>query len=167
MMDFFSRLNELGSDVYARYPRINCGGCCVFASLVGARLERLGIATRIAVGDDEIELGTNIDEIRPKIDNKLRNWNREGVHFGHVVVEFDYDGATYHYDTAGVIPAQDHTKTINYQIFDGRLTVKEASELAAEERWNWMFNRACIPDLTRMVNDFFDMIEFEAIGYAA
>lgn len=148
-------LNDFGAEMHQRFPLINDGGCCVFASLVARRLSAF-FPTRIVVGDDEVS--TTIDLAREyAADNCIYQWNDAGIGFGHVIVEFDCGGKTYHYDTSGCVEKSDTTNLFDYKIYAGYLTVQEAEELASTPRgWNTVFNRKDIPEIKWLVKRFFD-----------
>lgn len=154
------RLNAFGRHVEDTFPRINHGGCAVFAVAVAEHL-RQKYPTSIAVGAAYYwttpENIPSIDAARPKIvSDSMVDWNNNGVHFNHVIVEFKHGNKTYHFDTAGCIKAADMTKTGNYRLAKGRMTVVEAAWVAAEENgWNKSFDRAFIPQLLEMVDNFF------------
>ncbi len=151
-MNLIWMLNQIGSTVYEKYPTVNSGGCCVYAAAIAVHLQRLGCPVRILVGDDSDEVC--IDEIRPSVGcNTVEEWNNNGLYFGHVIVEFEYEGITYHYDCAGVTSPDSVTVTYGYAIVDGYLTVDEAVDLAAcNDGWNSRFDRAFIPDIHKMIN---------------
>lgn len=162
-MNLIARLNTLGKNVMDKHPTINWGGCCVFASRVAKRLE--GVVERVAVrvGNDYGEYydGQHLDHVRNNIQkNTPRQWNRHGIYFAHVIVEFDYRGRTYHYDALGAKKARNSTNMHGYPIIDGELTVQEATELAnVKAGWNPSFDRAEIPYVEKLINDAFDAIE--------
>ena len=95
-----AELEKFAKKVIKKYPYINSGGCCVFAALIGKYLEKHVTAVRVRVRNAWMREGSrNLDTIRNKItENTLRQWNRNGVDFTHVMVEFDYRGRTYLYD---------------------------------------------------------------------
>jgi hypothetical protein len=153
-MDFLRHLEEFGNRVEALYPDINRGGCCVFASLVGQHLEHF-FPTRVRVGDNMYN--EDINAVRPNIkQNTVKEWNANGVYFGHVILELDVDGKSIHFDTTGIIDAGP-TMTLNcFDIMPGHLSVQEATELAAhQDGWNKSFNRRHIRTIKGMVTKFF------------
>lgn len=159
-MDLRSVLNKLGANINRRYPDINSGGCCVFASLVGHELERRNIDTKIIVAStcpEDKGHKASIDDARLFVgrDNCMSRWNDEGIQFSHVGIEFRLGDDVYHYDSNGAHP-EDALLGI-YRIYPGRLTVKEATELANDgDGWNSMFDRDDIPGLRMRIQKFFN-----------
>jgi hypothetical protein len=163
MVNLVGRLNALGRDVMEKYGDVNWGGCCVFAALVGKRLEKIA-PVKIRVGNSHYVGNSdaiNLDEVRNNIRSNVPSaWNQYDVHFAHVIIEFVWRKKTYHYDSCGVTVEDAHTVMGNYPILKGSLTVKEAAELSSTQRgWNHMFDRGNIPDIERMINEAFDKID--------
>ena len=158
--EFINHLNIFGAKVEKAMPRINSGGCAVFATLVAERL-RKHFDTRIRTAGyvwDNARKG--VDEARAIIKrNSLTEWQGAGISFGHVIVEFDCDGDTFHYDTTGVIPAAPRTKAFDFEVFDGHFSVEEMRVLALDSGgrgWNNEFDhRSLTPTLKFMVKQFF------------
>ena len=152
-MDLIESLNTLGQRINRRYPEINKGGCCVYASLIGEELRKRGIEVRIIVA--AWGANKNLDKVRPRLmktDRKVE-WNDNDVYFNHVGVEFRHKGKTFHYDSDGVNPKSKKLKS--YDVYPGRLSVDEAKLLAAEpEGWNDSFGRSKIPSLKRHVRSY-------------
>lgn len=162
-MNLIKRLNKLGADINERFPYINWGGCCVFASRVGRHLERIADSVVVRIGNDYGEWNANqrVDEIRPHIARNVpREWNKFGVHFAHVIIEFVYAGRKFHYDSLGVTKPDTHTKMGRYPLIAGGLTVGEATELCARQSgWNPCFDRDNIPAIEEMIENAFVEIE--------
>jgi hypothetical protein len=159
-VNLIKRLNGLSNRVLNLSPYINSGGCCVFAALVGARLEKIGkeVAIKVGSGDGRAQ---PLDYYRKQVSsNRPTEWNNAGLYFGHIVVEFFHDDDLYHYDATGMHFADGKTYDGSYPIADGSLTVAEAAEMASDPRgWNYAFDRKDIPDIERLINDTFDRIE--------
>lgn len=153
-MDLEIKLNRLGEEVYDRYPNINSGGCCVYAAMVVAELNKLNIPAKGIVASYSSLASKSIDKIRPLIEkNTLDEWQKNGVSFSHVGVEFTLNGKKKHYDTGGVRKAG---KELDHMpIYKGRLEYIELRALAAKKYgWNTCFNRRDIPELRRLVKSF-------------
>jgi hypothetical protein len=159
-VDLIKRLNGLGRRVLNLSPDINAGGCCVFAALVGARLEKIGKEVAIKVGSGNGR-SRPLDYYRQQVgSNRPTEWNDVGLYFGHIVVEFFHDDDLYHYDATGMHFADGRTYDGGYPIAEGSLTVAEAAEMAADPGgWNTNFDRDDIPDIERLIDDTFNRIE--------
>lgn len=158
-MDILKRLVDLGQTVNQHYPKINHGGCCVYAALVARALkdrgiESRGIAASCMTKDWYTGKVKDLDPVRKKItNNTCAEWNENDVYFGHVGIEFKYRGRYRHYDSNGLhmrMPALS-----GLTIYKGRLTLEEMESLAAtRDGWNSTFDRKHIPDVKRMVEDY-------------
>ncbi len=158
-MDLVKTLNRLGKDVMQKYPLINYGGCCVYASMVSIELRKKGIAARGIVSSYYAETcDTTIDEARKKVrENNVFEWNSNGINFFHVGLEFDYKGKTRHYDSTGVCVAK--KKLDKMPIYAGRLTHAELKALASkQDGWNSRFDRKNIPALRKLVRSYFENV---------
>lgn len=143
-------LNEIGNKIATRFELINRGGCCVYAALIASHLSSL-VPLRIkVVGETDNE---PIDKIRKLVTmNTPREWNKKGLEFHHVIIEFDFEQNTYHYDTLGVKLASKS----GWRLIPGSLTCDEATELASHRQgWNTAFDRDDISGITEIINDFF------------
>ncbi|RWZ87284.1 MAG: hypothetical protein EO766_12225 [Hydrotalea sp. AMD] len=135
---------------------LNCGGCGVFAAHVAKHLKDI-VPTRVAVfnrGED-----IKIDEIRPKLRNNHScvEWADHGMRYDHVMVEFDYDGNTYLFDSRGIFPVSDKIDLDMYKMTrSGYLTIEEICAIAANPYpWNHWFNRSQIQSLKNKIQYFF------------
>lgn len=158
------KLNEFGAQVLSRYPHINAGGCCVFAALIAAKLAKI-VPTQIRVEGYSSAHETNIDHIRPKMANEGNDWGDHRVFFNHVIVTYEVNGRMWYYDARGAMREnynplcrESASREKNLRcLFQGSLTISEASTLASESRrWNNSFDRADISDLIEMVDNFFE-----------
>lgn len=151
------KLDLFMGEIESKYPDINCGGCCVFAALIGKYLEKQGIPVRIRAASMDGDNGANLTEIRKEIRrNNIFVWENYGVEFNHVIVEFDYKGETYHCDATGVHYEDSVDPAFGWYLQDGYISVKDAAELAkAKSGWNPTFDRKLIPSLRKMVDNFF------------
>lgn len=161
-MDLFSCLKSVGRAVYKKYPYINSGGCCVYASAIATELKKLGIECRIVVCSSYV--ATTIDDARKQIHKSNRgnlptvdDWNSNCVYMDHVIVEFFYNGKVYHYDTDLLHKATN--KFHRMSVLSGRLTIEEATFIASTASgWNTAFNRKDIPDIMVMIKDAFALV---------
>lgn len=156
-MDLLEHIDDLCRKVHKSTERINAGGCAIFASFMAQCLEKYGPVS-IAVGTDESPV--SIDKARKHINsNEVHEWNKRGIYFAHVVVEFEYQGVKYHIDSTGVHDEAVKTHLGHFQILKGRLTVQEVTELAScDKGWNWCFDRKQIPMIKRMIDQGFKKI---------
>jgi hypothetical protein len=150
-MNLVRHLNALGKEVNAAYRYINCGGCCVYASLVATELKKLGVEVHGIVGSWYAEPSKNIDNIRPLVKKGFPSeWGENGVYFGHVGLEFKIRGKVKHYDSNGVSAPKG--KIMGLLLYDGRMLPKELKVLAStSEGWNTQFDRRHIPDIRQLV----------------
>jgi hypothetical protein len=157
-MDLIESIDNACRHINRQIPRINSGGCAVFASLLAQCLTRYG-DVKIAIGDDDSF--ESVDTVRKNVfGDTADDWNQQGVSFNHVVTEFTYKGESYHIDSSGVHPANNLTHVGDFSILPGRMTVPEVMGIAASHLgWNRMFNRDTIPAM----KDLFDT-EFAKIS---
>lgn len=150
------KLDTIGCVVNNDIRNINCGGCCVFASIIVEKLTSLGIRSRGIVVDysgNKNSLAFARNFVVNDAGN-LDEWNQAGINFNHVAVEFVVDGTRYHYDTNGVTLA--HRTFRCDTIHAGRLKLKELKALAsAKHGWNPSFNRDNIPLIKEIVDSEF------------
>lgn len=133
---------------------LNYGGCAVYAALVGAALQRIGLTVGGVVrGWSD---GTNVADARHNVAKvgEARQWNRNGIHFNHVGLEYVIGPKAYHYDSDYLTPAQSHPNL--QRAYPGRLTVDELEALASNApNWNHIFNRKLIPQIEAAVAEEF------------
>lgn len=168
MTDLLNRLRRLAKNLNNTLINPNRGGCCVIAAEVGAYLEQI-VPVRIRVSNDHFDfmdeddwegcdynnLNDLIDVLGPRAEDQFA-WNENDVFFGHVIVEFDVDGRTYHMDTSGVRLAKKRDPSFGWLMYDGYLPVNVAKALAdVPGNWNWKFDRRQIPAIKKMVRHAF------------
>ena len=165
--DLVSILNELGQKAKELAPRLNFGGCCVYAGLVAVALEERGYPAQGRVTSWNAGRGdaASITEARKKVkSNTVKEWNLQGIYFGHVGIEF-YDGKdVYLYDSNGCKPVDELLGS--ECSFEGRLTVQELNDLWEYNgptmdypvSWNMDFDRDLIPALQRLINKHFNKV---------
>jgi len=156
-----SQLNFLGREINRRFESINCGGCCVYASIVAACLAKRGIFAQGIVSSYTVaaEPEANIDAIRQRLPFVGRKdlWNEKGVYFTHVGIELRADSHDWHYDTNGIFQANGLLDKM--PIYPGRLNLNEMKSLADEaDGWNTTFDRKHIPAIAATVKHYVSQI---------
>ena len=140
-----------------RFELLNDGGCCVFAAMVAAKLEELGIPVKGRVLRSAFSWvsSTNapLNKIHPK-KNTLDAWQDNGVSFDHVVLQLE----KYTYDSGGFDARK---RWSHFDMYRGWLNVKDLKELAKSRGWNSMFDRKLIPELQKIVDNVFAEVHHE------
>jgi hypothetical protein len=156
------RLVELSSfckSVENKFPLLNWGACCVFASEVGKHLAKTKSfnKVKIRVADPTAREGYTISKARKNNHNNCcYDWNKQGIYFGHVIVELLYRKKRYHIDSSGVHLAMRTDPSCYLPLYRGHLTIEEATVLASDKRgWNPTFNRKNIPAVKKTIASFF------------
>jgi len=146
---------ELGRE----FPTANFGGCCVVASLAAPLLAKHFRDVSIRVkgdpwSDREAIKNTNVTEVANNVrdaNGSALPWNRNGVEFYHVYVQFKYRRQLVKFE-AGYCGKSESEPVV----YPGELPVEHANKLAANYRnWNRAFDRAQIPKLSVRINEFF------------
>lgn len=161
-------LNALGEEAETTINNLNSGGCAVFAAHVGYHLKyRAGISNvRLRIGHsfaDECDQIPTIEEARKNTHSNANahDWNDVGVHFGHVIVEFELDDRVYHYDSSGVTRAAGVTENFGFVLHKGALTIEEGLQIACDPSgWNSSFNRSQIPTTIDIISRHFAGVTF-------
>lgn len=152
-MNLTEKLIQCGKEVYRKFPYINHGGCCVYATMIVCELQKHNIeAVGIATGGYYTDHNLTIDKVRHLVrKNTANEWNRNGITFHHVGVEFILNGKKFHYDTSGVWKPTG--KLDKHQIYQGRFSFKELQGLSKQINccWNTTFDRHDIPAIRRIV----------------
>ena len=144
-------LQDFAVEMDEKYPNMNFGGCCVFASLFAKRMIDLIPTIKIVVEDRVTGNSCSIDDVRNNIENNTVNdWYDNGIDFTHVLIQFEYQGEIFWYDANGI-----HTDMVEFELVDGYLGILEALELVNDnEGWNPSFNRKDIPNIKRDIYNF-------------
>ena len=156
-MNLLDKLDNLGKDVFEKYEYINYGGCCVYALAVAESLLQYRIKAKgIVVSRDAVSWDNKhraLGNVRRKLErNTTFEWNRHGVFFAHVGLEFTYQGKVWHYDTHGCRLKSDEFYEMS--IYRGRLSIDEMRELTTgKQGWNPLFNKKHIPAVRKMVQE--------------
>lgn len=165
MKGLLTQLRLLSTSMRTSILNPNRGGCCVIAAEVATYLEQI-VPVRIRVSDDHFDWKREFYEDRFNLNDVISDlgsraddhdaWNDTGVAFGHVIVEFDYRGRTYHMDTSGCREAEERDPTFGWLMYDGYLPLNVAKALAgAPGNWNKHFDRGQIPAIRKMVKTAF------------
>lgn len=150
---FLTKLRAMAKQL-DRVPDVNYGGCCVVAAEIANQMQGM-VPTRLRVGH-LWNIDTDIETARNNISNVANGyeWHENGVYFGHVIVEFDYQGRTYHMDSSGVHKAKDVDPSFGYELYSGFLPLSDAKALAGVwSNWNSRFDRCYIPRIKNIVWD--------------
>lgn len=161
LFDTISTICERVSD---EIEFVNSGGCAVFASELGKRLQAIGVkGVNCRVYNDPEEMKWMVYHDLNTLEAKIREdngtckdkdaWNDNGIHFVHVKlyingVFWDSDGA--------VLECEPESKVWHdaYELVEGFISVEAMSELASEARnWNSRFPRDCIPVMTKIMDE--------------
>lgn len=156
---FLDKLHEFVLSIAYDFESVNYGGCCVVASAFAKHLQK-HFPVRVVVAnypwcDDNEE--KDISEIRPKLAaNTLADWNKNGVSFAHILVEFDVDGVTYHLESEDGLKERSAYTMTKYPILKGHLILEDVEELANNsDGWNARFDRDQIPAMRKVIDKFF------------
>ena len=143
-MELIKILNDLGEEISSKIHRLNNGGCCMYAYEV-AKL--MPIDCLILVGNPYYDY-SSIPLARKTIyqnnasPKNINSWWDVGIIFGHVFIEFEYEGKTYHYDSNGVRDAREYDPSFGFPVAEGWLTLEEAKTLNRQRTgWNTSYNR--------------------------
>lgn len=154
-------LEGLGRQLESEYERLNWGGCCVIAGLIGGHLENF-TDTKVVVFNGW-RGSRNIDDMREDIIAVMgdpldkKNWC---MGFDHVMLEIEVDGTFYLVDSNGVNESEGFNKYNGRA--DGHLTMEEAQALGnSTHGWNSTFDRDQIPDIEETINEWFDQFSRE------
>ena len=153
----FKRLNALGNYIYTLYPSINYGGCGIYAVAIAKELIKLHIKPKILVVSQETYTDMNVRDVAKTIEHTddVHEWNDKGIIFRHVIISFTFEGQEYHYDTGGVVEADE--KYEGYHIYKGHLQLHEAKAIIKHQAgWNTTFDRNKIPFITQHIENFLE-----------
>lgn len=163
-------LTDLGADVKLNYPNINCGGCGVYAYLVGKQLEKLDknikveAITNVDIFGDEISPMDALDYIKDETD--IFEWVDNGVSFGHIALCIVID------DKSPIVFDTDHIGTGHYRFeqtesidfeFGNGFTMEQLKPLVESAKgWNESFDRDDIPYIEQMIEGWFEELTVSA-----
>ncbi len=152
-------IRALGRQLIREFPFLDCGGCAVYAAILGEQLELIGaedVSVWVSALEDYIGL-IDIDAVRDRIADtgSIRAWGREGVEFVHLGVEYTWECETWHADSKK-LERIDFDQDLSWLVYDGRLTLSETRKLSRQSKgWNPMFDRTLIPALEASVREAF------------
>ena len=144
----------------ARYDSINYGGCGVIAAHIAKRLSQF-VPTRIAIYNTSDHY--DVDRIRPNIKNthSSTEWDRHGLDWDHILVEFEHNGEKYLVDSRSLVKSEPVVNLPNGRYYlSGYITIDEVCGWARTPRfWNWRFDRKQIPAIRKTIHRFFNKLE--------
>lgn len=157
----FKQLRKLQCQVTNDHPDLNCGGCGIFAYLVGEKLQALGLEVEVVTplwsyeGLPAIEVRKNVTNI-----NDCAEWDDNGLSRSHLAVRFKTkSGQVYTYDSDTFFRCSGYFGERLYKTdrrFGSGLTVEETKAICQQQRgWNRTFDREEIPQLQSTINHFF------------
>lgn len=157
MGDKLEAVREFSRKLGEQFPKANWGGCCVVAALVAPELSKHFDSVKIRVQNSpwDARADVNVTEVAnnlPRVHRSNKPWERNGVEFYHVYVEFQHGGRVYNFEAGGCYT---HPPDCNPPL-PGELPLKHARALAAwPSNWNRSFDRRDIPRLKTEVRGFF------------
>ena len=118
----------------------------MFASALATHLVGRVDGVKIRVSHCET-CDEDLDNVRTNIaQNLVSEWSKE-ITFGHVIVEFSYEGNSYLVDATGVHENKGKDPAFEWPLYYGSLTIAEATELAQQDDgWNWRIFRITLED---------------------
>lgn len=150
-------LDKLGDKINNNISLVNCGGCCVVAHHVCTSLRAMGVKAKVVVYDPSCPLVNTVRRKLMKYNESNRNtvdWQRRGLGFWHVLVEFQYRGERYLFDSDGCVKKAESRYTKHLK---GALALAETEGLiSAQEGWNRDFDRKQIPKLEKIIQKHFE-----------
>lgn len=154
MTSMVSTLQEMGLEIREEVPKLNWGGCAVYAALVGSRLEELGYIVRGVVSDyyrKEDNLTDLYNSIRPR---NAHQWNKLSD-YTHVLLTVDIDNVTYLHDSDYTIEFGEDVErdpTCRGILMAGDIPVYALRSLASAKIWNYHFKRKeAFPIIERLI----------------
>lgn len=153
----FKPVLNLLLDVRRQFSDINSGGCGVMATILAYHLKPLVDDMRIVSADYATG---NIDTARLTVEeNTVRSWNKEGIRFNHVWVEFKWNWRWYTIDIGGIQSRRAMHKRWG-KPYKGSFTLREMRQMTSiQPGWNSWFDRSQIPFMRRMVGRHFKAIK--------
>lgn len=129
---------------------INCGGCGVFAYLMGTALNKFdNCNTRVRVVSYSNKPKKDLNSLVPENRNETSEWNRNGVYFNHIVLEVTLNNKVFNIDSNGIY------KDDNDTLIDGSIPVHFIKRIVSGRRgWNSWFDRTDIPLIAKSIRKF-------------
>lgn len=162
---FLERLNDFAHKLGGDFEDINFGGCCCVSVAFAKHLSQYFPNTKILVANygwasNEAQ---NLLTLKSHLQsNTLKEWNKNGVYFAHVIVEIECDGITYQLDTEEGLVKRTNKAMGQYPILSGHLSIEEAEQLADDVTgWNARFDRKQLPRIYATIDKFFRKNKFK------
>jgi len=155
------QIHSVLKKVENEYSNINCGGCGVIASILGEYLSTK-TEVRVAIGAwdyNVIKQTLSFLEIKQEFlkencNPSINDWERFGVSFNHVWIEFLWDGEWYSMDTEVI---RQGTKLMfhgRWEPYDEYLPIEDITQLSNNiTGWNTWFSREQIPSIRQDIEN--------------
>ena len=162
----FSALASISDEVEDTVESVNCGGCGVFAGIIGQHLERIGLVCDVAT---QLRYQAQpAKAVRKKIDPltaTARVWFDNGLSGAHLVLRFKIGNEVCLYDALGVDNRELFNRWgLSRNDFGLGLTVQETVVMSSKSvGWNSSFDRDQIPIIQEIADTYlseFDTGEF-------
>ena len=160
----FETIAKIYENIDEEIPDVNRGGCAVVASMLGERLQKIGVKN---VDCRVYNYEWNMSEITAPDLNTLEHnireeygdayvagiWNENGVHFVHVKMHVD----GFLWDSEGAV-SLDEPETENwrdgcYVLVNGFISIETMKSLADNKHnWNPAFSRDNIPQIAEIMD---------------
>lgn len=146
-------LKRLASELSEHVDAINSGGCAVMAYIVSRKLSDCKIKVSFSLAD---ECAEPMNELEKRYGDSLRDWNRNGIYFGHVFIELIIDGLRYFWDSNGLIEAKDFAPSYGFPLYKGEISKQKIKKIAGNASgWNCTFDRRDIRKLYQITEKVF------------
>jgi hypothetical protein len=150
-------LDKLGDKINNNIEDVNYGGCCIVAYHVCTSLRAMGVKARVVVYDPGRPAMNTVRQELMKYgesNRSTKDWQRRGMGFWHVLVEFQYRGDRYLYDSDGCVSRAESRYRKGLR---GTLALVEAQGLISSPHgWNSDFDRRQIPKLEKTIQKHFE-----------
>ena len=155
-MSLLTAIKQIQESV-AAIPNINCGGCAVFAALLGQQLNKRKINFKVRVADDEHNYELDAVPIaRARNCVRPAEWETNGVGFGHVFFEVEDGGKKLFFDSNTIQPAGGKIQLPGYgtlNVYHDPISLKETVLIARDKSyWTSRFNRKRIPLMIKNIS---------------
>lgn len=158
-MSITKLLKQIGEEVNLEVPRLNSGGCCVYAAKVGAALEKQGYEVRVIVKKND----WNTNQVGNDFDVKcpIQAENKLPISFNHVGIAIKVGKSWYTHDS---VVTKRSTKTFglwNDKVADVYFTVKQAQSFASKSGfWDcWYPRRQGAKVINRVLKEKFGVVK--------
>jgi len=150
----FQQIDRILNEINHRYSSINHGGCGAMAGMIGHHISRL-VDVNIVVRGGWV----SVTDARATVSdhNSIDDWERNGVGFHHVWVEFKWRGRWYAADCHGLRPRVEMRNKWGDPL-EGSFTINEMKILGDDPSWNPSFDRNQIPSMKNVVGRRFNTL---------